>query len=144
MLDLPNCAYDISDHYQVPIELVAAIRVQEGGCVGERSKTLKNGRYDMGPMQINSWWFEDHPSSLEQYGITAESVENDFCQNIAASVYILKENYETYGNNWWKAISAYNLGRPARNSKYLKEVLTKLKGVNRLTIPKCETKYENQ
>jgi len=138
LLDLPSCAQEIAELYQVPIELIAAVRVQEGGCVGERTTLPGKGKFDIGPMQINSWWFEEHSRSLGQFGITVESVENDFCQNIAVAAYILKKNYVSYGNDWWNAISAYNLGRPDKGTKYLKSVLKNLQGVNHLIEPKCE------
>lgn len=125
----------------MPVNLIAAVRLKENGCIGTKSLNT-NGTYDLGPMQINSWWFEDHSRSLSKLGITARSVQFDFCQNIAVGTYILRKNYDSYGNNWADAISAYNLGRPKRDSKYLRGVLLNLERVNHSEIQICGEKYE--
>lgn len=131
MLDLPACVHQISAHYQVPVNLIAAVRLQEGGCPGLVSEN-SNGSVDMGPMQINSWWFGEHQYSLQRYGISAESVLNNFCQNLSVSAWILRQNFTSFGN-WADSISAYNLGKPDRNSAYLSSVLEHIDHVNHYT-----------
>lgn len=137
MLDLPPCVDQISATYQVPVNLIAAIRLQERGCPGQKVGPNKNGTWDLGPMGINSWWFEEHSRSLTKHGISAESVLNDFCQNLAVGTWILRVNYDSYGQNWADAISAFNKGKPDRKAQYLDKVLEKLKGVNHHNVKIC-------
>lgn len=125
MLDLPPCVYDIAEHYQVPVVLIAGVRAQEGGTVGVMNGPRFNGSYDIGPMQINTWWWEDHKGQLQQFGITKESVQYNFCQNISVGTYILKEELDRY-NDIHKALSAYNSGKPKYNG-YSTKVLNRVK-----------------
>ena len=58
MFALPDCAVEIAAYYEVPIQVVAAVRQQESGSRGQavgRIGPNKNGTYDLGAMQINTW-----------------------------------------------------------------------------------------
>lgn len=125
MFDLPPCAFEIADYYKVPIELIAAVRMQEGGKVCKKDGPRFNGSYDHGPMQINSWWFEEHQGQLQQFGITEYSVTCNFCQNVSVGTWILAQELERY-KDIDKALSAYNSGKPKYNG-YSTKVLDKLK-----------------
>lgn len=139
MIDLPPCASDIAEHYGVPYEMVAAVRVVEGGKVGVRNGPRFNGSFDLGPMQINSWWFQDHKHNLtKRFGITEHDVQYKYCSNIAVGVWILAKNLNAYGNDWSKALSAYNTGSPDGSKKYPEKVFSTLKGINRTTLNKPE------
>jgi soluble lytic murein transglycosylase-like protein len=128
-----DCLVEIAEYYDVPPTIVMAVYKTENGKVGEKVGPNKNGTYDLGPMQINTWWWNDHELSLDELNISQESVLNDFCQNIAVGTYILSTNYRSYGN-WADAITAYNLGKPTEKiSSYLRKVLENLEGV---TAPK--------
>lgn len=121
-----DCFYSIAEFYSVPEPILTAVYVTEGGSVGQKVGPNSNGTFDLGPMQINSWWWDDHPRSLSKLGITQESVLNDFCQNVAVGAYILNQNYSAYGN-WADAITAYNKGKPTEGvDDYLKKVLDNL------------------
>lgn len=125
MMDMPPCFNEVAEHYQVPETVLMAVRIQEGGKVGQVVGPNSDGSYDLGPMQINTWWWGDHPRSLHKLGITQESVLNDFCQNIAVGAWILSVNYDSYGN-WADAISAYNRGSPTKEAyDYLSKVLNR-------------------
>ena len=83
MIALPDCVPEIADYYQVPIEIVAAVRLQESGSRGQlvgRIGPNKNGTYDLGAMQVNTWWLdqETNRNYLQQWGITErELLENE-------------------------------------------------------------------
>ena len=110
MLDLPPCAEYFSQHYQVPIVVIAAIRKKEGGWPGAVIGPNRNGTYDLGVMQINTiQWDERNPVNLRDFGITPERVRDDACTNIAVGTWIIRQNYDRF-NDWWKAIAAYNAG----------------------------------
>jgi len=124
MLDLPPCAYEISEYYQVPIELIAGVRLQEAGKLGQRNGPRFNGSYDIGPMQINTWWFKKHDGRLQKFGITEKSVQFNYCQNVAAGTWILKQELDRY-KDLDKALSAYNSGKPKENG-YSEKVRRKI------------------
>lgn len=124
-----DCFYDLADYYEVPRVILLAVYKAEGGRVGQKVGPNKNGTFDLGPMQINTWWWDDHDFSLDKLGISQESVQNDFCQNITVGAYILSVNYNAYGN-WADALTAYNLGKPSDNiTMYLRNILENLDGV---------------
>lgn len=122
MFDLPPCVDDISAHYQVPKMYIAGILKTEGGKVGDKILNT-NGTYDLGPMQINTWWLEDHSRSLTKIGITEHSLRFNYCQNIAVGTYIFKKNVMSY-SSIKRALSAYNTGDPNGSTSYPKKVFS--------------------
>lgn len=116
MLPLPDCAPEIADFYQVPIEIIASVRHAESGINGQdvgRVGPNENGTYDLGAMQINTWWLTeaDPDYRVTNWGIDeAELLENE-CTNIAVGAWVLAQNLSRYGNTR-AALSAYNTGSP--------------------------------
>jgi|SRR5690625_3948332 len=110
---LPVCAVDIAEHYEVPYELVQAVaQVESGQKNPGRVGPNKNGTYDLGIMQINTWWLKRTGRySLTAIGITEEELLTNDCTNIAVGVWVLKQNLNQYGNVK-AALSAYNTGKP--------------------------------
>ena len=116
MLPLPDCAVDIAQYYEVPIELVAAVRHAESGMLGQNAGKVgpnSNGTYDLGAMQINSWWIYGAKPEyrLTNWGITEVDLLTNECTNIAVGTWILHQNLNRYGDTR-AALSAYNTGRP--------------------------------
>ena len=118
MIALPDCVPEIADYYQVPIEIVAAVRLQESGSRGQlvgRIGPNKNGTYDLGAMQVNTWWLdqETNRNYLQQWGIVG--------------TWILYDNITRYGE-WEAALAAYNAGSPnsPAGQQYANEVLATL------------------
>lgn len=133
-MDSLPCLYVAAENYGVPVAIVLAVKKTEGGKIGDVIGPNKDGSYDLGPMQINTWWWGEHDNSLSKFGITQESVANDFCQNVAVGSWILSLNYGAYGN-WADAISAYNQGSPSAASySYLRRVFNNLESVNHFMI----------
>ncbi|EHA15291.1 MULTISPECIES: lytic transglycosylase domain-containing protein [Halomonadaceae] len=132
MFALPDCAPEIADYYQVPIEIVAAVRLQESGSRGQlvgRIGPNENGTYDLGAMQVNTWWLdqETNRSYLQQWGITERELLENECTNIAVGTWILYDNITRYGE-WEAALAAYNAGSPDSpvGQQYANEVLATL------------------
>lgn len=79
---------------------------------------------DYGLMQINS---NNINSIFTKYGITKEVLLEKPCVNVYAGAYILRENFNKWGENWW-SIGAYNAGtkknteQQAKREKYAQEV----------------------
>lgn len=61
---------------------------------------------DYGLMQINS---NNVDSIFSKYGITKEILLEKPCINVYAGAYILRENFDRWGENWW-SVGAYNAG----------------------------------
>lgn len=124
---LAACAVDIAAHYEVPYELVQAVAQVESnqknpGRVGPNS----DGTYDLGVMQVNTWWLErTGPYSISAIGITEQELLTNDCTNIAVGVWVLKQDLNRYGNVR-AALSAYNTGKPNSNVglAYAEKVIT--------------------
>lgn len=132
MIALPDCVPEIADYYQVPIEIVAAVRLQESGSRGQlvgRIGPNKNGTYDLGAMQVNTWWLDEETNRnyLQQWGITERELLENECTNFAVGTWILYDNITRYGE-WEAALAAYNAGSPnsPAGQQYANEVLATL------------------
>lgn len=69
-----------------------------------------DSNYDVGIMQINSFWF-DH---LHEIGLEKKDLW-DRCSNIRAGAWILRKNVDQYGNKW-RAIGSYHVGNSKNSS----------------------------
>ncbi|NGZ66622.1 lytic transglycosylase domain-containing protein [Vibrio aestuarianus subsp. cardii] len=100
------CFEEAGREFDVNVTLLKAICFTESSM---RSNVIndanENGTTDFGLCQINSWWL----SRLEPYGITAQTLLNDPCENTRVSAWILAQNFATSGETWL-AIGAYNVG----------------------------------
>lgn len=116
--DMPQCAVEIASYYRVPLDLLGGIRHAEGGELGQRVGPNSNGSYDLGPMQINTNWFNGtFDINLQDYDIYEEDVLNNECTNIAVGAWVLNWNYASLGN-WYEAVAAYNAGLRNRHIGY--------------------------
>ena len=110
MMFLPDCVPEIAAYYQVPTEIIAAVQQVESGAKGQDAGKVgpnKNGTYDLGAMQVNTWWLP----KLNQWGIDEQELLENECTNIAVGTWILHQNLNQYGD-LTAALSAYNTGRP--------------------------------
>lgn len=103
--DAVRCVAQASARYEVPELLLHGILMKEGGRMGQAVRN-RNGTYDLGLAQINTSWV----GHFARYGIRLEHLLYDTCTNLSASAYILKQNYNRLGGDWFKAIVAYNIG----------------------------------
>lgn len=120
------CLYAAAAAYQIPIEVLEAVRRVEAGRVGASSKNT-NGTSDLGPFQINEIWL---PTFTRYWGLasdleTRERLLNDGCANAAAAAAILRYHWlET--RHLGRAVGRYHSRTPARASDYLGRVIAKL------------------
>lgn len=113
MLPLPDCGLEIADYYQVPAEVIAAVQQVESGPRGQevgRVGPNADGTYDLGAMQINTWWLQSS-DGLARFGIDERELMTNECTNYAVGTWILHRNLHRYGD-WEAALSAYNTGNP--------------------------------
>lgn len=130
--------------YQVPKVLALAIARQESGChpwilnisgrdVRPRSKgealryaqwAMRAGRsFDVGIMQVNSYWIRKHGWPLEQVLEPAN--------NVKIGVWILAQEIQRHGLNW-KAVAYYHTPlhrNPERGRAYARAVVGHVKNI---------------
>lgn len=115
---MPDCAPEIARYYGVPLDLVGGIRHAEGGKVGQRVGPNRNGSWDLGPMQINTNWFNGtFDVDMRDFDIHEEDALHNECTNIAIGAWVLMTNYRSL-NNWYEAVAAYNAGIKNRRVAY--------------------------
>lgn len=104
--ELEGCFHEAADRYDVAAPLLMAIAEVESSFRPDAiNRGNGNGTYDVGVMQINSWWF---PRLERDYGITETDLMEP-CMNIKVGAWILATNFQQVG--WsWQAIGAYNAG----------------------------------
>lgn len=111
---LPVCVAHIAVTYDVSASLIEAVAMIESrgvnpGKVGPN----KNGTYDLGIMQINTYWLNrNNLAAVLRYGIDEQQLLNNDCTNVAVGAWILKQNLLANDDNVRAALSAYNTGKP--------------------------------
>lgn len=98
--EFDRCFMVASVKYKIPVELLKAIAKTETGMNPIAMNINSNRSYDIGIMQINSYWFK----KLEKVGIKKDDLL-DGCKNIQVGAWILAQNIKQYGFNA-KAIGA--------------------------------------
>lgn len=101
-----NCWVDAGQRYGIEPWLLYSIAQHESKlrplAVSPRNT---DGTYDIGIMQVNSWWL---PLLRKRYGIS-ESHLFEPCMNINVGAWILAQAVKSMGPNW-EAVGAYNAG----------------------------------
>ena len=117
----PACFDEAARRYHVPVELLKAISMVESRGDPNARNYNTNGSYDIGHMQINSWWLK----TLEQYGITEETLLEP-CVNTNIGAWVLAQNIARYGLTW-NAVGAYNAASDSKRLVYARKVATTLR-----------------
>ena len=132
------------EKYQVPKQLALAIARQESGChpwivnisgKDYRPKTkeeamlyasyaLRTGRsFDVGIMQVNSYWIKKHGWALDQV--------LDPQNNVKIGIWILAQEIRRHGLNW-KAVASYHTPihrNPTRGKNYARCIVAHLRNI---------------
>lgn len=127
-MDMPPCAQEVAEIYQMPREVLQAVRAVEGGWTGAIVGPQAGNTYDHGLMQINSYWIP----LVAPFGVTREALAWDDCVNISIGAWILRYQLRRYGN-MPDALSAYHAGHAnkKRGRAYAKKVLNLVKRLRR-------------
>ena len=121
-----RCIEASARYNRIPVPLLRAIRLQEGGRVGGW-RVNRDGSIDYGVMQINSRWLP----VLELQGYDATVLTYDSCASIAAGAWILAQalarlgawnRSDVDGNRYWRAIGDYHSQTHALNRAYAEQV----------------------
>lgn len=115
------CFEEAAKRYQVPVALLKAISTVESNGNPNARNVNKDGSYDIGHMQINSWWLP----TLAKYGIDEKTLA-DPCINTNIGAWVLATNIARYGLSW-EAVGAYNAVSPAKRQVYALKVAAVLR-----------------
>lgn len=115
--DYAACVEEASARFRVPELAIWLLLDVEGGTVGRTTRNT-NGTYDIGPMQVNSWWMKH----IRPLNITEEMVLNNLCVNISVGTWILATELERH-RDLTKALAHYHSPTPHLQKIYLDKVV---------------------
>lgn len=90
--------------YAIPSRLIEAIAYQESAFDSQAIHRNRNGSFDYGVMQINSWWFDT--LGAERWQALADS-----CFNVRVGAWILRNCFKRHGYTW-DGLACYRSGKP--------------------------------
>lgn len=100
-----------------PMLLISIAKVESGLRKNAINKNL-NGTYDIGIMQVNTFW-------SKRYNIPTNYLYYN-CTNIYLGTFILKQCFDRFGYSW-RGVDCYNKGMKAKhNSQYVLKVKKEL------------------
>ena len=97
------CFKQAGQTYGISPQLIKAIAYQESAFDSNAIHHNRNGSFDYGVMQINSWWFETLGKMRWQ------SLSNP-CFNVMVGTWILRDCIDRYGYTW-DCLSCYRTGK---------------------------------
>lgn len=102
-----------------------ALRDQEAGWIGAEVRN-RDGSYDLGPMQINSWWVS---RMARLVGRRSDDIRHrlryNVCFNVEAARWILLSNLAA-SSDYWQAVGAYHSPTPVLRDRYAIRVARRL------------------
>ena len=120
-MDINQCFNIASAQYKIPTKLLRAIAMTETQLDPLAVHINSNHSYDIGIMQINSYWLP----KLNRVGISRVELFNG-CENIQVGAWILAQNIKQYGFSL-RAIGAYNSTDPELQDRYAHRVMSYLR-----------------
>lgn len=120
-----ECFNQAAAEYGVELPLLIAIAEKESGFNPKALNTKNlNGSFDIGIMQINSYWIK---------GPYVKSHFYEPCFNIKFGAYVLSDSLARWGNNW-KGVGKYNARTPSKGYVYTTDLYPRyIKYVNLLS-----------
>jgi len=107
---LDHCFISAGETYDIHPNILWAIAKNESNFNPIAININKNGTYDYGIMQINSWWYKTlGKENWQRLG--------DPCFNIHVGAWILRQCMDKYGYSW-DAIACYAAGTPKKGRWY--------------------------
>jgi hypothetical protein len=124
------CVLEAAIAFDLPLDILRAIRRVEGGRVGETGPRNANGSHDIGPWQINSRWVS---RIARDRGVPEASVRDallwDGCYNAQVAAWLLSTKLDEAGGDFWLAVGWYNSRTPEHRDRYLARVAAQLRRI---------------
>ncbi|HSW63549.1 MAG TPA: lytic transglycosylase domain-containing protein [Dissulfurispiraceae bacterium] len=117
------CFDEAGKKHGISPQLLRAIDRTESGMRQNAENRNPNGSYDVGVMQINSFWFPKH-------GVTADQLKADPCLNVMIGADILGRCVKSY-DYAWEAVGCYNAHSHAKRVDYSWRIFRSLKAESR-------------
>jgi len=109
--------------HQLPPAMLVILLNVEGGSLGRVSRNT-NDTVDIGPMQVNQIWI---PLVAAHWHAAAAStfraLRDDFCANVEAGAWILRQGLDEAGGDFWRGVGYYHSHDPDEKTRYLQAVL---------------------
>ena len=112
------CLSRAADRFGVDLVALQVIREIEGGRLGTESLNA-NGTYDLGPMQINTFWLP----AIERSGASYQLLRDDPCVNAFVAAWIFSQEVRSAGTTVG-AMARYHSPTPHFQARYLDRALT--------------------
>lgn len=111
------CYEQAAEAFDLDVDVLRLIGEKlENGEPGQANLNTDNS-YDLGKMQINSWWIES--GRLDRFEITREMLLTDQCLNIHVGAWILKHELIRHKGNYAKALASYHSPTKVHQKAYL-------------------------
>lgn len=120
---LSFCYDEAGEIYGINSQLLRAIAIAETGENPSYINKNKDGSYDIGLMQINSYWIDMIP-------LNRDALLNDPCYNVKTGAMIMKYCIERHGYTW-EAVGCYNARSKIKKVRYSWKVYRILKNLKR-------------
>jgi hypothetical protein len=121
---IQSCVYLAASAYHIPAVVIFKILNVEGGQIGQESGPNSDGSYDLGPMQVNTFWLPLLEKMWHVDSAVARAwVRDNECANIHVAAWILQDNIEKNGD-LKKGIAAYHSPKHSVGSRYARKVLS--------------------
>jgi soluble lytic murein transglycosylase-like protein len=108
------CFKEAGNKYGIDPLLLWSIAKVESNFNPSAFNRNKNGSFDYGVMQINSWWYKK----------IGKNLWNDLgnpCTNIKVGAWILTQCIQRYNYNW-EAVGCYNAVSKSKRKRYAKKI----------------------
>ncbi|HDX2569693.1 muramidase [Pseudomonas aeruginosa] len=114
------CSVSAAAKYEIPANILLAIREKEGGKPGQWVKNT-NGTYDVGELQFNTAYLGD----LAKYGITAQDVAAAGCYPYDLAAWRLRGHIRNDRGDLWTRAANYHSRTPSKNAIYRADLMAK-------------------
>jgi soluble lytic murein transglycosylase-like protein len=104
------CFKEAGREYGISSQLLETLARVESGMNPKAININVNGSYDVGLMQVNSFW-------LKAFTLDKERLMTDACYNVSTGARILKQCFDRYGYNW-EAVGCYNASSLQKKINY--------------------------
>lgn len=116
-----RCVVAASAYYDLPPELIVAVRIQEAGTIGRTSENTNKSR-DMGPMQINTIHLEE----FSRHGIHERDLIENECTNLFAGAYRLRVELNR-ASDFWEGVGNYHSATAVHHYSYRRHIADRLR-----------------